>query len=446
MQLASIVLLILVLISVVVTFCYVFWEVKNIKIKVSNKNNDDNLLKENFNNLNTKVEQLKEEILKTSGGLTEKISNNISSNEKTIKDINNNVFQWKETFSNEFQSLNNNFNEIKEKILKDNTEQIEKLTNQVLDKLEHITKNFNNTIEGGLKDINKTFEEKLSKDINEKLNTHFSEIAKRMNELNGSLIKFETIQNSVMTLNKTFTNAKLYGQVGELNLENILNEIFGTSTELFKKQFNINPKNDNKVDFAVRIFDKNNESLWLPIDSKFNLELYRKYIDDQNYSNKKNLMDTIKQQAKSISEKYIVPNVTLDYAIMFLPSEGLHGFVYDNNELVEQLWRNFKIIPVGPSAIVSALNCAHLLYKQAQISKDAYKIIGYLENIKTNFQNLYKNLSYIKKYNQDSVDKIDIALKQADKFNRNVEDILGKKLVSDVKKIKVKSEESDDVE
>ncbi|QJR44329.1 DNA recombination protein RmuC [Mycoplasma miroungirhinis] len=444
MQLASIVLLIAVLISVVVTFLYVLWEIKNLKTKVLTQNDaNDNDFKKDINNLNTQIDSLKSEILKNSGVLGEKISSNIDANDKFIKEISNNVSHWKETFNNQFSKLNTDFNEIKEKILKENAENVKQLEKDVLDKLEHLTKNFNVIIENGLKDINKTFDEKLSKDINEKLNTHFSTINKQMNELSKNLTQFETIQESVTSLNKTFTNVKLYGTVGEISLENILNEVFGVSTELVQKQFNINPKNDNKVDFAVKIFDKNNESLWLPIDSKFNLGLYRDYLNNPS-ENKKRLIDTIKTQAKSISEKYIVSQITLDYAIMYLPAESLHGFVYDNSELIDELWSKYKIIPVGPSAIIAALNSALLLYKQAQISKDAHKIIGYLEGIQNNFKNLYKNLESIKKYNIDSANKIDTAIKQANTFNKNVENILSKKIVQKIQKQTENLEENSD--
>ncbi|QJG67229.1 DNA recombination protein RmuC [Mycoplasma phocoenae] len=319
---------------------------------------------------------------------------------KTYNDLNMNLNKkWVEQISllSEANNKNNeNLNALSKMIQKELNESIDKIHNKVQQKME---------------EINQKFSEKLDKDLNDRLNHHFDRLNKDMSNLSDGMIKFQTIQKSVTELNTLFSNSKNYGTFGETHLKNIITDIM--PIDLFKEQCKLDPNKDYIVDFAVKYPTKNGSTIWLPIDSKFSAAKYKTFLEDKNAFNKKELLNAIEKQAKEISEKYIIADVTTDYALMYIPSESLHALIRDEPEFVSKLWNKFKVIPAGPSIIYVMLKNTAFMMQQVDMNKNVKNVIESLHGIQKTYGYLMTNIENAAKSAEKASESIQKAKKNA---------------------------------
>lgn len=250
--------------------------------------------------------------------------------------------------------------------------------------------------------INETVSEKLQKTLNDRISQSFEIVNKRLSEVYEGLGEMKQVASGVADLKKVLSNVKTRGIMGEIRLDAILSEIL--TPEQYGGQVSVSPDANVRVDFAVRLPGKgDDDGIWLPIDSKFPSDKYQNVLDayekgdgEEVKAARKLLESEIKQFARSISQKYIDPPYTTDFAIMFLPFEGLYAEVI-NLGLVEQLQREYKINIAGPSTMAAMLNSLQMGFRTLAIQKKSGEVWKILEQAKKEFSSFEAVLDGIRK-------------------------------------------------
>ena len=244
-----------------------------------------------------------------------------------------------------------------------------------------------------LEEMRKTVDEKLQESINKRFNESFELISKRLEEVQKGLGEMQTLASDVGGLKKVLTNVKTRGTFGEVQLESLLEQIL--SPEQYDTQVSIRKNSQERVDATVNLPGQtdDNTALLLPIDSKFPVEDYQRLYDayeagetkETILSLRKRFDDSVKSTAKSIAAKYINPPVTTDFAIMFVPSEGIYAEILRGAELFESLRRDFRITVVGPTNLAAFLSSLQMGFRTLAIQKRTSEVWTILGAVKTEF-------------------------------------------------------------
>ncbi len=216
-----------------------------------------------------------------------------------------------------------------------------------------------------LEQMRETVDEKLQKTLNERLGQSFEAVGKQLEAVQLGLGEMKTLAGDVGGLKKVLSNVKMRGGIGEVQLAMLLEQIL--APEQYAANVKTKQNSADIVEFAIKLpgRDDNNKQVWLPIDAKFPKDVYEQLQTAYDASDlpeiegaQKNLEQTIKKMAKDISDKYLDPPNTTDFAILFLPFEGIYAEVVRKASLLEDLQRNYKIIVTGPSTLAAILNCS----------------------------------------------------------------------------------------
>lgn len=242
-----------------------------------------------------------------------------------------------------------------------------------------------------LETIRETVDEKLQKTIDEKMTHSFKLVSQRLEEVYKGLGEMQALASGVGDLKKVLSGVKTRGILGEIQLEAILSEIL--TPEQYDTEVSTSPESRDHVEFAVKLpaADKG-EYIYLPIDSKFPGDTfmvlqnaYESGDSEQIKVAKKQLEAVIRKCAKDISTKYIAPPYTTNFAIMFLPFEGLYAEVV-NMGMVESLQRDFHVNIAGPSTMAAMLNSLQMGFRTLQIQKRSNEVWQVLGAVKTEFE------------------------------------------------------------
>lgn len=251
-----------------------------------------------------------------------------------------------------------------------------------------------------LEQMRMTVDEKLQKTLEERINKSFETVQKHLNDVSEKVVEMRAVAASVNDLKGVITGVKTRGILGEVQLQSLLEEI------LVKEQYETNVKtkkgSSDPVEFAIKLPGTKDEPVYLPIDSKFPMENYNRLLESYNLNDKEEvkkwksaLERDIKESAKKISSKYIdVPNTT-NFALMFLPSEGLYSEVIKLN-LVEKLQREYHIVVTGPSTMAATLNALQMGFRTLIIQKKSSEVFRILQNVKKEFENFNAVLDKVK--------------------------------------------------
>ena len=240
-----------------------------------------------------------------------------------------------------------------------------------------------------LEEMRKTVDEKLQDTLEKRISQSFQLVSERLEQVYKGLGEMQTLANGVGDLKKVLSNVKTRGILGEIQLKAILEEIL--APEQYEENVATRKGSSNRVEFAIRLPGSDDKYVYLPIDSKFPGDKYAKVVDayesgEPDVINKalKELDDVIKKEAKDIHDKYIdVPNTT-DFAIMFLPFEGLYAEVVRRG-LVEVLQRDYKINVAGPTTMAALLNSLQMGFKTLAIQKRSSEVWDILGAVKSEF-------------------------------------------------------------
>ena len=305
-----------------------------------------------------------------------------------------------------------------------NEQRIEKLTFDVKLSLNSMRQEN----EKALEKMRETVDEKLNSSLSQRLNESFSKIQQSLESVNLGIGEMRNLANGVGDIKKVLSNVKVRGGWGEIMLSSLLEQMLAPNQYMAQVQIKKNSK--ERVDFVVVMPGKNDHEIYLPIDSKFPLEDYNKLIEASETLNKdliekcqKQLMKRIKDEAKSIKEKYINVPDTTDFAIMFLPIEGLYAEVVRDIELMDTLQNQYKIIVCGPTTLTALLNSLQLGFKTLHIEKRSSELWQVLSTFKQEFEKFVQLLLKTQNKLGEANSTIELATKSSKKIAKKLGDV-----------------------
>ena len=267
----------------------------------------------------------------------------------------------------------------------DNVQSLENIRRSIDEKLESIRRENLRQLD----EMRQTVDEKLQKTLEEKMNKSFSLVNERLEQVYKGLGEMQTLAVGVGDLKKVLSNVKTRGILGEIQLGAILSEIL--TKEQYEENIATKKGSKNVVEFAIKLPSDGAGTVYLPVDSKFPGDTYSALRDAVESCDKqriesaqKALVQRIKGEAKDIHDKYIDPPNTTEFAIMFLPFEGLYSEVV-NMGLVEVLQREYKVNIAGPSTMAALLNSLQMGFKTLAVQKRSAEVWKILGGVKTEF-------------------------------------------------------------
>ena len=286
-------------------------------------------------------------------------------------------------------------------ISKDNREE---LTNTLKDVKKSIDERLKNIQEDNTKQLDKmrnTVDEKLQKTLNERISKSFEQVSKQLADVHKGLGDMQSIASDVGGLKKILGNVKTRGVIGEYQIKNILEEIL--PKEHYAENVKTKVGSNDYVEFAIKLPGKTDDkNIWLPIDSKFRMSSYERLNEQYDIGDKegvikakKVLIDDIKRSAKEISSLYLDPPNTTNFAIMYLPYEGLYAEVLRDPGIINELSNKYKINVTGPSTLAAFLNSLQMGFKTLAVQKRSSEVWDILEAVKSEFQNFGNHLETV---------------------------------------------------
>jgi DNA recombination protein RmuC len=237
-----------------------------------------------------------------------------------------------------------------------------------------------------------TVDEKLQATLETRLGESFKQVADRLEQVHKGLGEMQSLAQGVGDLKHLLTNVKTRGIFGEAQLAALLEQVF--TVDQYAAQIATRPGGKNTVDFAIKLPGRSDsgEPLWLPIDAKFPNEDYERLLDAQQRADAtgaeiagKALEVRIRLEAKSISDKYIEPPYTTDFAILFLPTEGLYAEVLRRPGLMESLQRDHRVVLAGPTTLLAMLNSLQMGFRPLALDTRSSEVWQVLGAVKTEF-------------------------------------------------------------
>src|SRR5213595_1620656 len=277
-----------------------------------------------------------------------------------------------------------------------------------------------------------TVDEKLQGTLEKRLSESFKLVSERLEQVHQGLGAMQQLASDVGGLQRVLTNVKTRGGWSEWQLGVLLDEML--THEQFAKNMKLRDDTDERVEFAIKLpGDGNGAPVWLPIDAKFPMEHYDRLAAAQEKGDPaavetatKTLETQLKRCAKDICEKYINPPNTTDFALLFLPSEGLYAEAIRRVGLVQNVQRDCRVTFVGPTTLAALLNSLHMGFRTLAIQKRSSEVWNLLATVKTEFGKFGEALSAVKeKIDQASrkIEDVDVRSRAITKKLRDVEEL-----------------------
>jgi len=241
-----------------------------------------------------------------------------------------------------------------------------------------------------LTEMRRTVDEKLTQSLDKRLNESFALVSQRLEQVYKGLGEMQSLAAGVGDLKRVLTNVKTRGIWGEMQLGNLLASML--SPAQYDENVTVLPGSQERVEFAVRLPGRDADLIYLPIDSKFPQEDYIRLQQASQSGDaaqvdaaRKALTARLKQEAKRISDKYIVPPHTTDFAVMFLPVEGLYAEAVQQPEVIEAIQREYRVVIAGPSTFSALLNALQMGFRTLAIEKRSGEVWKLLGAVKADF-------------------------------------------------------------
>ena len=276
-----------------------------------------------------------------------------------------------------------------------------------------------------LDEMRHTVDEKLQTTLQARLGESFKQVADRLEQVHKGLGEMNTLAQGVGDLKHLLTNVKTRGMFGEAQLASLLEQVM--APDQYSAQCATRPGSKNRVDFAIRLPGKSDDGqpVWLPIDAKFPNEDYERLLDAQSRADaiqaelcSKALEARVRLEAKSITEKYIEPPFTTDFAILFLPTEGLYAEVLRRPGLIESLQRDYRVTLAGPTTLMAMLNSLQMGFRTLALEKRSSEVWQVLGAVKTEFGKFGDVLAKVKEQTQTVLNTLDKAQTRSNVMHR----------------------------
>ncbi len=328
------------------------------------------------------VEEVRRETEKQQSMLRQELT---SSTQQSVKSMGDMISENQKAFSQSQQEKLAGVEDRLKTFSLENEQKLDLIRKTVEQRLTYMQQDNNKQLE----EMRKTVDEKLQNTLEEKMNKSFQLVNERLEQVYKGLGEMQNLAVGVGDLKKVLTNVKTRGILGEIQLGAILTEIL--SPEQYDTNVATKAGSKNVVEFAIKLPAEDDGFIYLPIDSKFPGDAYSQLRDaidngdkDQINIASKALITRIKTEAKDIHDKYIDPPNTTEFAIMFLPFEGLYSEVV-NRGLVEVLQRDYKVNVAGPSTMAALLNSLQMGFKTLAVQKRSTEVWKVLGDVKTEF-------------------------------------------------------------
>ena len=276
-------------------------------------------------------------------------------------------------------------------------------------------------------------DEKLQATLERRLSESFRIVSDRLEKVHQGLGEMQTLAASVGDLKAVLNNVKTRGTWGEVQLESLLSQVL--SPEQFAKNVATRSGSDDRVEFAIRLPGRdsgNGREVWLPIDAKFPLEDYQRLNDALERGDggaaaeaTKNLTQRVKAEAKNIRDKYLDPPHTTDFAILFLPTEGLYAEVLRQPGLLDVLQREYRVVLTGPTTLAAILNSLQIGFRTLAIEKRSSEVWVLLGMVKKEFGLFATLLEKTQKKLQEASNTIEDAAKKTRTIERKLKNVEG---------------------
>jgi len=274
-----------------------------------------------------------------------------------------------------------------------------------------------------------TVDEKLQGTLEKRLGESFKLVSDRLEQVHQGLGAMQQLASDVGGLQKVLTNVKARGGWGEVQLGALLEQVL--TPEQFARNVKTRDESAENVEFAIKLpGDENGAPVWLPIDAKFPTEDYHRLIAAQEQGDTnaveesmKSLEAQLKRSAKDICQKYINPPKTTDFALMFLPTEGLYAEAIRRVGLVEQVQRDCRVVFAGPTTLAALLNSLQMGFRTLAIQKRSSEVWNLLAVVKTEFGKFGEALSGVKEKLDQAARKIEDVDVRSRAITRKLRDV-----------------------
>ncbi len=288
-------------------------------------------------------------------------------------------------------------------------------------------KNIQSSNDKKLEEMRQTVDEKLSATLEKRLSDSVKVINDGLDQVFKGVGEMKNIASGMGDFKKMLTNVKSRGGWGEVQLGVLLEQMM--SSQQFASQVSIDGKLD-RVDFVIKLPGKDEQNILLPIDAKFPMEDYIRICDaaekgdlKEIESNSKALERRIKDEAKKISDKYIKVPITTDFAVMYLPIEGLYAEVIKNASLIETIQRDYKVLVCGPTTLTALINSLQMGFRTLAIEKRSSEIWNLLGVFKQEFNKFVELLSKTQKKLDEASNTIEFATKKTKTIQRKLKNV-----------------------
>lgn len=282
-----------------------------------------------------------------------------------------------------------------------------------------------------LEDMRRTVAEKLEGTLERRLGDSFKMVSERLEQVHKGLGEMQNLAVGVGDLKKVMTNVKVRGTWGEIQLGNLLEQIL--SPDQFDRNVQTKKDSTGRVEFAIKMPGRDTGEkgqVWLPIDAKFPLENYHRLVEAQEHADPERaeiearLLETyIKQCAKEICDKYVSPPETTDFAVMYLPTEGLFAEIVRRTGLVEYIQRECRIIVAGPTTLAALLNSLQMGFQTLAIQQRSSEVWGVLGAVKSEFGKFEDVLKKVEKKLHEAGNVIETASQRSRVITRKLKTV-----------------------
>jgi DNA recombination protein RmuC len=312
--------------------------------------------------------------------------------------------------------------------LTQSTEQrLDRLRTSIDQKLEQIQQESTAKLE----QMRATVDEKLQGTLEKRLGESFAQVSERLQEVHAGLGEMRNLATGVGDLKRVLTNVKHRGGWGEVQLATLLEQTLAPSQ--YEANVATRPGQAERVEFAIKLpgrSDDGEQPVWLPIDAKFPLEDYQRLVDALEAGDRdaadlsgRELEKRVQQCAKDIQNRYVEPPHTTDFAILFLPVEGLYAELLRRPGLVDSLQREQRIVVAGPTTLVAMLNSLQMGFKTLAIEKRSSEVWKLLAAVKGEFEKFGGILDGVQKKLQEASNKMDEASRKTKTITRRLRDV-----------------------
>ncbi|WP_408583669.1 DNA recombination protein RmuC [Paraburkholderia tropica] len=286
-----------------------------------------------------------------------------------------------------------------------------------------------------LEEMRRTVDEKLHATLEQRLGESFKLVSDRLEQVHRGLGEMQTLAAGVGDLKKVLTNVKTRGTWGEVQLEALLEQML--TPDQFAKNVATVPGSNDRVEFAIRLPGKgikagapDSAPVWLPVDAKFPREDYERLIDAQERADLAGIEEAgraletrVRAEARTIAEKYVAPPHTTDFALLFLPTEGLYAEILRRPGLTDVLQRDFRVTVAGPTTLTALLNSLQMGFRTLAIEQRSSEVWQVLGAVKTEFGKFGDVLARTKTQLETVTRSIEAAEVRTRAMNRKLRDV-----------------------